>query len=463
MFDQILPTKKCRDMVYPTVVFILLSIILSGSFILIERQLVQQEREQYQYMGANQTNMIKNAFDTSLSRVYTFKTMVKDHRGDISFFDERAKEIYDDTVKQTGVHLRNIAVAPDGIVEKVYPLTGNETLLGFDLMDVSRPGNQEAVEAYKRGEPMVTDPFELVQGGTGMGARLPVFLTGNEGEVFWGFVTVTVDLDEVLKVFQLETLSRMGTSFELWYRNKDGGRVTLASSEQLPKDPVNCPFTIQNLTWYLDVAPRQGWNDYLELTVGIAGILAISMLIAVLLYDKVRIRRTNEQLEYVAHRDGLTGCYSRQYVNTMLVNRENGRWKEPEGKYSVIILDIDHFKQVNDTYGHDTGDKAIRAISRVLQNQTREEKGDCVIRQGGDEFILLYQDISREQFVYKLKQVLEEVRQIHFPEFPELRLTLSAGGVHFLEGENMQYYEMIHLADKKLYKAKENGRNQFVA
>lgn len=454
--------KKYNDVLFPAVVFVLLSIILTGSFLLIEQQLIYRERDQYQYMAANQINIIKNGVDTSLARVYTFKAMVRNHQGDTSFFEKEAKEIYEETVEQTGIKLKNVAVAPGGVVEKVYPMIGNSVLIGFDFMDESRPGNAEAIAAYEKGSLVVTNPFELIQGGLGMGGRFPVFLKEDGKDVFWGLVTVTMDFEEVLKVFQLDSLTKMGASYELWYQNDDGERITLASSSKLPEHAVSHQFSIQNLTWYLDVAPQNGWNNYIRIVVVIAGILAISMLISVLLFNKAQIKRVNEHLEYVAHRDELTGCYSRQYVNTVLVDRSSGQWEKADKKYSLAILDIDQFKCVNDTYGHETGDKVIQAISRVLQQHIKEEKADCVIRHGGDEFVILYNDISKKHFRSKLQRIVEDVRDIRFMEYPDMKLSVSLGGVHHTDADGSLYYDMISQADKKLYKAKENGRDQYI-
>lgn len=452
-----------KDTLIPASIFLLLSVVLSSFFVLVERQIVYQVREQYQYMAANQINLIKNGVDTSLSRVYTFKAMVKDHEGDTSFFDRQAREIYEETVEQTGIRLKNVAIAPGGVVEKVYPLAGNEALIGFDFMDEAQEGNAEAVKAYEKDMLVVTHPFELVQGGIGMGGRFPVFLEDENGmEVFWGLVTVTMDFEEVLKAFKLESLANMGASYELWYQKEGGERVTLASSQERHEDVVSFQFSIQNLIWHLDVAPKNGWYDTVEIGMGVAVIVAISMLIAILLYDKVQIKKANEQLEYVAHRDGLTGCYSRQYVNNILVDRDSGRWKAEGRKYSLAILDIDHFKYVNDNYGHELGDKAMQAISRVLLHQVKEEKEDCVIRHGGDEFILLYNDITKDCFRDKLESVLQEVQELWFEEYPDMKLSVSIGGLHWSDAESTLYSDMVRQADRQLYRAKENGRNQYV-
>lgn len=454
--------KLRREAAVSAVVFVAVSIILSGIYIISGKQAVVKNREYHRYVAANQSNIIRGCVDTVLARAYTLGTLINDQNGDTDFFERQAERIYQDTELDTGVSLKNIAVAPDGIVEKVYPVEGNEALLGFDFMDESKAGNAEAIAAYQRGELVITNPFELVQGGNGLAGRLPVFLKNEAGQSFWGLVTVTMDFDELLKTINLAMLSNMGVDYQLWYSGEDGERIVLGSSVNAPVLPVSYEFTIANLTWHIDVAPSEGWRDYGEMAVVFFVILGIALLLALLLLNRVRIKSANEKLLRLAQLDSLTACYSRHYVNTVLINQRNGLWNDPSAKYSLAIVDIDNFKNINDTYGHDVGDRAIIAIAQVLEANSKRANGDCVIRHGGDEFVLLYNDVTQERFVRKLEAIVRDVREISFPDIPDMRLTVSIGGEAYRDGEKSLYYAMIPRADKKLYLAKENGRNQYV-
>lgn len=443
-------------------VFLIISMILSGIYIVVNKQSVAQNRERYRYIAANQSGLIRDCVDTVLARAYTLRTLVIDGNGDTGFFERQAERIYDETEAETGVSLKNIAVAPEGIVEKVYPETGNEALVGFDFMDESKAGNAEAIAAYQKGSMVITNPFELVQGGTGLAGRLPVFINDSGKEIFWGLVTVTMDFEELIKNIQLSTLSNMGINYRLRYKSEDGQNVVLDASDKAPKDPASYKFTIKNLTWYLDVSPASGWTDYGEMIVVFGVILAVALLISLLLLNRGQIKEANERLRRLAHLDSLTSCYSRHYVNTVLLNQRNGLWNDPEVRYSLAIVDIDNFKSINDTYGHDIGDRAIIAIAQVLEDNSKHANGDCVIRHGGDEFIVLYNDVTKERFMGKLKSIVEDVRKINFPDFPDMCLSVSIGGTHYSDAEQPLYYNMVQDADEKLYKAKENGRDQFI-
>ena len=167
--------KQKKELILPIATFLVVGIILSGLYIIVSKQAATQNRERYRYIAASQSNMIRDCIDTVLARAYTLSALVFDNDGSTAFFDRQAERIYQETKNDTGISLKNIAIAPDGVVEKVYPASGNEALTGFNFMDASKPGNAEAIAAYQRGSLVITNPFDLVQGGTGLAGRLPVF------------------------------------------------------------------------------------------------------------------------------------------------------------------------------------------------------------------------------------------------------------------------------------------------
>ncbi|MDD2958683.1 MAG: diguanylate cyclase [Lachnospiraceae bacterium] len=453
---------KRREYFYPAVTFLVFVILFSSIFFLVEKKITEENQERHLYIASSQANLMKNSVDTAIARVYTFSALIRDNSGSTDFFDKEGKIIYNEIILDSGIPLKNVAIAPNGVVEKVYPQIGNEQLIGFDFMDISKAGNEAAIEAYKRGDVVITNPFDLVQGGLGMAGRLPVFLEKNGTETFWGLVTVTMDFDQMIESFHFENLTDQYINYRLWYEGEEGEQVTLAKSVKEPENAVSFDFPIQNLNWHLDVAPRNGWQNHFQIAAVMLIILAVSLMLALLLMDKIRIRHVNEQLEQLAHLDGLTNCYSRHYVNTILLNRNTGCWNDPRARYSLAIVDIDCFKNINDTYGHEIGDRAILAVAQVLRDHSRQMNGDCVIRHGGDEFIILWNDVSRERFLAKLQEIVDSVREISFSEYPGMKLTISVGGVAYEKEDPITYYEMCGKADKKLYQAKENGRDQFV-
>lgn len=140
------------------------------------------------------------------------------------------------------------------------------------------------------------------------------------------------------------------------------------------------------------------------------------------------------------YRDTLTKAYSRAYLDSFRANFEQAQ--------GVAVMDINRFKQINDTYGHIVGDAALAHISAVIRANIREQ--DTLIRYGGDEFLLIFQKISEDAFFEKLKYIKACVAAAPLEEFPALKLGISIGGAYCIEPLS----HAIDEADKAMYRDK---------
>jgi diguanylate cyclase len=123
----------------------------------------------------------------------------------------------------------------------------------------------------------------------------------------------------------------------------------------------------------------------------------------------------------------------------------------------IAIIDIDHFKHINDTYGHVVGDCVLSQLSSELKHSLRED--DLAGRYGGDEFCLILPNTSLEQANLVMERLREQVGNYRNPQLPELRITLSVG-LASCRGDLVDAQDWLNAADKALYTAKKNGRNQ---
>ncbi|NLM00120.1 MAG: sensor domain-containing diguanylate cyclase [Treponema sp.] len=452
--------KTYKKKLFPLILFISVFTLLSVLYLTTAQDVLRRSKEKHIYIAMNEANKIKNAIDAIMSRTQILKDVMIATNGNVDKFDILAPEIYEDIEFNTNISLKNITLAPDGIVKKIYPLEGNENLINFNFMDETLSGNLEALDAFEKCNLVLTNPFNLVQGGTGFAGRLPIFTSNTHEKKFWGFTTITVDFEDFLKTIDMTSLSKHGINYHLQYINKNNEKITLTASPKLPENPVSYEFTIKNLLWHIELAPTSGWITYYKYALAFIIVFGFSFLLALITTDRIKIKDTNKTLERLVKLDALTGCYSRQFVNTSLINPKNGEWKDPNMKYSLAVVDVDYFKQINDTYGHAIGDMALVAVADVLKSHCKHENGDCVIRHGGDEFIVLYNDVTPERFKNKLDSLVNTTRNIRFCDYPEMRITLSVGEWLFSESQET-YYEMTRQADKKLYEAKEKGRNQY--
>ena len=178
------------------------------------------------------------------------------------------------------------------------------------------------------------------------------------------------------------------------------------------------------------------------------------------LHEQIRtIHDLQEMLREQAHRDSLTGLFNRRYLDGTL-EREIARCKRENTPLSMLLLDIDHFKAINDTYGHQAGDEVLRVLARLLQESARAE--DIVCRYGGEEFLLVLPkmpgDIARERGEHLLRQLGGTV--VVFGDH-RIRVTTSIGiAVTPLHSNTAE--GLIRRADEALYLAKQNGRNRVV-
>ncbi len=176
------------------------------------------------------------------------------------------------------------------------------------------------------------------------------------------------------------------------------------------------------------------------------------------LHNNLReIDELQEQLREQANRDPLTGLYNRRYLDSTL-ERELSRCKRDGHSLALILIDIDHFKQVNDTYGHQAGDEILLRLSALLGSMARS--GDVACRYGGEEFLLLMPTmplISAQERAEALRQAVGNL-EVPFGDF-RLRATLSIG-IAAYPGHGTSADELIRHADTALYRAKRLGRNR---
>jgi diguanylate cyclase (GGDEF)-like protein len=168
--------------------------------------------------------------------------------------------------------------------------------------------------------------------------------------------------------------------------------------------------------------------------------------------------RLRETLQHQAVRDPLTGLFNRRYFQETL-RRELHRASRDGQPLSLVIIDIDHFKHFNDTWGHDAGDAALKAVGEILMGRTRA--GDVACRLGGEEFALAFPGLSAEVATSRVEALREEIqaREIHFLGQVIDPVTISAG-VAVYPGHGMDTDSLLRAADQALFRAKRAGRNR---
>jgi diguanylate cyclase (GGDEF)-like protein len=162
-----------------------------------------------------------------------------------------------------------------------------------------------------------------------------------------------------------------------------------------------------------------------------------------------------EHKEFLTRFDLLTGLFTRKHADRILQKVPTEERRHGDA-YGYVLVDLDHFKQVNDVYGHPVGDLVLRQVGHEIREQIRES--DVAYRYGGEELGILFCKINPEFLWDKLEQIRKAIEQFTFDDHPGLRVTASFGYVVF--DPKLTLKENRRRADKALYASKRDGRNR---
>ncbi len=243
-----------------------------------------------------------------------------------------------------------------------------------------------------------------------------------------------------------ENQELMESEFGLWFLHK--GRHVFESVEQIDTIESLLTDTDRFIATFNNQRVAQAEERYTLLRAVRGRIAKIGMLMASLF---------DELAKFENGKDPLTSLLNRRFIPTIL-RREIGLAMRTASPFIIAMLDVDHFKQINDTFGHDIGDLALKKIAGILYESVRSS--DYVFRYGGEEFMLLLVETSENQAENIIKNIRTAIinQPIHPPQGGKVNLTISAGICIF--GGHPDYERLIKRADSALYLAKKNGRNR---
>lgn len=216
---------------------------------------------------------------------------------------------------------------------------------------------------------------------------------------------------------------------------------------------------------YLEIPMSAGGETigllYLEDPSG-GGITSQTVELARTMSDNLALSLTNirlrESLRAQSIRDPLTGLFNRRYMEET-IDRESHRALRKQATIGVIMVDIDHFKRINDTFGHEAGDNVLCTVAHLLRHQVRS--ADIACRYGGEEFILILPEASLDITARRAEQIREAVKGLSLSYQGKTipAVTVSIGVALFPE-HHSDIQQVVRLADEALYRAKRNGRDR---
>ena len=224
---------------------------------------------------------------------------------------------------------------------------------------------------------------------------------------------------------------------------------------------------IEGIDWYIGISAEKDYGlenltdskkYFIIIIINLFLTLIISLAVFNIIKTRKKLKSENLGLSLDNSIDYLTGAYNRRYLDQYL----NIKWEETENSKNIssLMIDIDHFKKYNDTYGHQKGDDILKIVADTINDNIRNN--DILIRYGGEEFLILLNDISIEESEIVAKKIKEAVynKKIENKNTSLGILTISVGVSSVLPNKNVSKEDFIKEADEALYKAKEKGRNK---
>ncbi len=337
----------------------------------------------------------------------------------------------------------------------VYAVSGRGSLapVGYDLG--SDPNRAPFLRrARDSGESVATPPLPLLLGGTGINVYRAVYRDGaptataaQRRAALTGFAVGSFRIDDLAAA----AISTLPDEADVQLRI-DGERALGARGEL--EDAATAPIHIADRTWLLVVRDPNRPDVSLPLLLAVVGI-SLAALLGSLILAWSRNERMQE-LQRQASLDSLTGLKNRRrFEEDLRMVMARSRRERTQG--AVLMLDLDHFKQVNDSHGHPAGDRMIEEIAGVLRRRTRES--DVLARLGGDEFAIVLPRCSPAEALIVAESIAAAIAA-HRSTDPNLEPITASVGVAMFGAESRTSVEsVISEADTAMYAAKDEGRD----
>jgi diguanylate cyclase (GGDEF)-like protein len=371
-------------------------------------------------------------------------------RGYVSYINSHPEA----TDEQFNIYLSNLIIDKNNLIKNIstvkgtkviaaYPIEGNEKIIGVDLAKI--PGQSENVLKVKNeGKQILQGPIKLVQGGQGFILRTPVI--NDLG--YWGQVSIVIDADKFIE--RAISYSKQNNLEISIFNNEDfKTKPFLGDINILKKDPIMLNMELENNIWKVAIIPKDGWgNSNIVLLIKFLFSVILIFIFSLIIYSN-----TISQLKLKSQiiHDHLTGLYTRAFLDEFY-QMVFERAIRNSTKVGVLLLDINDFKEINDTYGHKVGDEILKLISDKLLKVCR--KSEAAFRIGGDEFLIIVSDIRDISEIELIKKrILKAVNTEYLNDNNKINISTSVGSASYpLDGSDFD--NIAHAADEDMYRQK---------
>ncbi|WP_052087935.1 EAL domain-containing protein [Paenibacillus wynnii] len=352
-------------------------------------------------------------------------------------------------------HVLNITVAPNGIINYLYPLVGNTAIQDKSLFLESSLSTPGMIQETIRSQTITVDgPRTLAQGSNGMIIRQALY----NGDTFSGIVSVTLRIDDIVNQFLLKDTDVFVTKVD--------GTFLFGNEHSKTGKIITVPIKLYNQEWLMAITldPQKKWaalRDILFID------FSFILIIAFIMYITWHQRRFNQELERIvsirtrdlrvserlyeklAYYDSLTEIPNRRYFMDEFARLLQSA--EPTQSYTLFFLDLNKFKEINDTLGHSAGDQVIKTLAKRIVDGNIPFR--MFARTGGDEFVMLFGDLPRDQISVVVNQIRSLISATLYMAGTQLNLSTSIG-VSLYPEHSLNIEDLLKFADMSMYQAK---------
>ena len=439
------PQKASPLRVSLTAVVVLFSVCLSF-ILMLHNGLMQRE-----VLETTDRYMV---FESRVQRlIYSNVTLLQGYEAYIKLepdLDEDVSYRYiDKLLSKNSDYIRNVGVLKDTTIIWNYPQESNAVAIGVDLSKVKE--QQELVlKAKQELKPVFQGPVNLVQGESGFIVRLPIVM---EDTGYWGQIAIVLKSDKILA--EIESYAK-SSGLDIAIYNKEN-RLTPFFSSINSDANSKLEFSVDPdfINWSITVNSSNEWMDNLLLFVML--FVFSVFLCAVAGFLVYKYIKSNNNLVAMSIHDSLSGLFNRHFLNNYQAIVLAAA-KRKEYKLGIMLLDLDHFKKINDTYGHSVGDMVLVETARILKTSTRAD--ETAFRLGGDEFLLILPEIENAESLLHAKERLLKLfeQEFHISGYP-INVLPSIGYAIFPEDGN-DFETLLQTADKLMYLEKLERRSR---
>ncbi|CAE6931541.1 periplasmic ligand-binding sensor domain [Vibrio sp. B1FLJ16] len=442
---------------YFSLFFLTFFVLCVGIIELTQQSHRELNREQLQIEAKVQLSILRSNLEAELMadiyKASTLGTLVtllpKSNKKELSIAADR--------VVNKSKNITAIGVAENDVLNFIFPAKGNEDVLGLDYRTVPEQWVQ-VQKAREIQEIFIAGPVSLVQGGLGLIVRVPVFRDPPLNSDYWGVISAVIDFDSLLKATGVIDFSQR---YPLMIRGYDsegesGGvffGTKSTSKPQFAQETVHFPHGSWSLTVFPGGIPEHQlpwYSFHMVRMIGYPALLVLSIALFAIyrLYIIADTRALHDELTQLPNRRYFMKSYKRQFADA---KRHNHR-----DSFALINIDLNRFKYINDTYGHDAGDKVLRATALRIKSSLKST--DMLARVGGDEFLAVVNNPTSEAHLFavleKLRQSLSSTPVVYEKE--SFYVSVSIGYAMF-DPTIDSPEQMMKIADQKMYQQKHSS------